>query len=251
MISALKPKIAPYSLFDRLALAEHDGTSFRGLVLEIPSAAAVEISGIGGCDLVVIEDTHADASRQRIDEMVRAAYSHSLCALVASEADPWTVMTRLDTGAQGVVLKGIRSVQHAIAAIEGAFFPPHGHREANKPLRFQFMSMTEFVEWTARNVFVCIAVDSEKVLGNVEDLAALETVHGLLALPGLMGCPSWSSAELSRVASAAAIHGKRAFLPSSFAPEQQHSIVKMAGSDRALLIDAYQSTAQYLRATQE
>jgi|GEM_PF-3369435 len=228
----------PWSVRDRL----EEGRNLRGLVVEIPSPAAVEIAGIADCDIVIIDPSHPGMTRETVEGMVRAAWGQGLCALTVAPSEPWAVMTALDTGAHGVVLTGIRDAKSARAAVAMTRFPPHGRREANKPLRFQFMTMEQFANWTSSNIFVAILIGGDMAAADVVEIAGVPGVDAIMVAPGLLG-----TADIDARAAISAATGATLIALVGDLPDMPQPHIALAGSDAAILGTAYRDTADYLR----
>ncbi|SDN73622.1 aldolase/citrate lyase family protein [Ensifer sp. YR511] len=217
----------------------------KGLIVSIPSAAAVEIAGISDCDLVILDDRSAEMTREKTDAMVRAAYAHGLCALTLSNADAWEIMSQLDTGAHGLVVRGVKTAADARAVVARAHFPPVGEREANKPLRFQRMTMDEFASWTLENIFVSVLVDTDEAILNIREIVQVHGIHGVVLCPGELGTQKFTAKQVEHARAVVAESG--ALLIATAAPHQPSPDVTLLGSDRTILGEAYQRTAIHLR----
>src|SRR5262245_37028972 len=135
--SSLRPKL-------------RDRRPLTGVFCELPCPEAVEIIGLAGWDFVVIDCEHAPITAALLPGMVRAASAAGIPAIVRVAAnEPPMIQHALDSGAAGVQIPQIASVNAAKAAIASSRFHPLGQRGFNPFVRaadFSARAVPDFFE---------------------------------------------------------------------------------------------------------
>lgn len=100
-----------------------------GIFCAIPHPVAIEVSAAAGPDFLCIDWEHAQISRERIEDLIRAADVRQVPAMVRvpGHASEWTAAV-LDAGAAGVLVPRISNAEQARAAVKATRFPPIGER---------------------------------------------------------------------------------------------------------------------------
>src|SRR5262245_14686095 len=120
------------SLIEKL----RQGQALTGVFCELPSPEAVEIIGLAGWDFVVIDGEHAPITATQFPAMVRAATAAGLPAIVrVASNDAPAIQHALDSGAAGVQIPQIATVEAAQAAVAASRFHPLGQRGFNPFVR--------------------------------------------------------------------------------------------------------------------
>ena len=151
-----------------------------GVFCELPCPEAVELIGLAGWDFVVIDCEHAPITAAQLPGMVRAANAAGIPAIVrVASNDAPAIQHALDSGAAGVQIPQIASVEAAKAAIEASRFHPLGQRGFNPFVRAADFSLSTTEEFFSR------ANEEVSLVLQIESAAGIEAVNGILALPGI------------------------------------------------------------------
>jgi 4-hydroxy-2-oxoheptanedioate aldolase len=156
------------------------GTPAAGVFCELPCAEAVELAGLAGWDFLVLDAEHAPLTAAQLPHLVRASAAAGIPAVIRVAAnDPPAIQHALDSGAAGVQIPQVASVQDAARAVRAARFHPTGRRGFNPFVRaadFSNQPVPAFLQHANREVALVLQVESE------EGVAA---VDGILELPGI------------------------------------------------------------------
>jgi 4-hydroxy-2-oxoheptanedioate aldolase len=162
--------IASPSLRRRL----REGGGLRGVFCELPGPESVEIAGLAGWDFVVLDCEHAPITAAQVPDLVRAAGTVGLPAIVrVSSADPPGIQHALDSGAAGVQIPQIASAGAAAAAVRASRFHPLGMRGFNPFVRaagFSARPVAAFLAHANEETTVVLQVES------AEGLAAIDSI---------------------------------------------------------------------------
>jgi 4-hydroxy-2-oxoheptanedioate aldolase len=148
-----------------------------GTFVSIGHPAIVEILGRSGFDAVCIDSEHAPFSPPRIEELIRAAHSVGVPALVRVSGVGPEIGRALDSGAAGVVVPMVESAAHAASVVAAVRYPPNGTRGAG-PGRATAYGI-DFAGYLSR------ANDEVAAIVQIETRAGVEHVDQILAVAGL------------------------------------------------------------------
>lgn len=181
--------------FEDLAARLHRGARLLGLIVKMPAPATVEIAGLAGFDLVVIDTEHGLADGTELQHHLRAADSVGVPALV--RVSGWIggdILRVLDAGAAGVIVPHVRSSDDVARAVDAARYPPQGQRSLALSTRSGRYGQRSIPEHVA-------SAGGTLVIAQIEDSVALERADEIAAAPGLDSVfigPTDLSASLGR-----------------------------------------------------
>ena len=161
--------------------------SAAGVFCELPSPEAVEIAGIAGWDFVVLDCEHAPITPALLPSLVRAGAAAGLPTIVRVPAnDPPAIQHALDSGASGVQIPQIASLDAARNAIRAARFHPVGMRGFNPFVRaadFSARPLPEFLARANRDVLLVLQIESAEGVAAIDPIVQLEGLDVLFVGP--------------------------------------------------------------------
>ena len=167
----------------RLLQKYRSGSMCLTTFVHVPSPALVELSCYLGSDLVVIDTEHGATDLETVEHMVRAADAANTPALVRLPYPDVQLINRaLDTGASGVLLPHLDSVELAEAAVRAAKFGPIGLRSAGGITRAGRYSL-----WNKDEAYANWANANTMVFGLLEENYVRESLPEILNIDGLDG----------------------------------------------------------------
>lgn len=105
--------------------------SLTGAFVPAPSPEIVEIAAYAGYDFVVLDAEHGPLDLADIRHMIRAAQAAGIPVLVrVPTASKDFIGRALDSGADGILVPQVSSVEEARQAVAQALYPPQGVRGA-------------------------------------------------------------------------------------------------------------------------
>ena len=106
-----------------------DGDVLLGPWCVIPSASVINITASAGFDFVIVDLEHGPTTFETAEEMVRAAQSEGVPALVRlGAASEEGVLRSLDIGSDGVICAHVESAADAREVVSFAKYWPEGQR---------------------------------------------------------------------------------------------------------------------------
>ncbi|SJM64014.1 HpcH/HpaI aldolase/citrate lyase family protein [Gulosibacter sp. 10] len=217
MSAAHDPVALNHAFKERL----RSGETVIGTFLGLGSPAAAEVCAAGGLDWVLLDLEHGAGSEAQIGEIVTRAAAYGAATLVRVEELRRIRLGRvLDTGAAGVMVPRVSSVEEVRDAASAMQYPPAGTRGV--------ASYNRQARWSLDPAVLRRAGERHTRIVQIETRAALDAVEEIAAEPGAdvlfvgpqdlsyaLGLPLQYehpefAAALDRVVAAAEAHGKAA-----------------------------------------
>jgi 4-hydroxy-2-oxoheptanedioate aldolase len=245
-----------------LAAAVRSGTPTLGTFIGTASPLAAEVCAAAGVDWVLLDLEHGGGGEEQVRDVVPAAGSYGVPTVVRVESAARIRMGRvLDSGAAGIMLPRLNTVNEVAEAMTHLRYPPAGDRGVatyNRACRFGLDPGA--LDRANDEVLGVVQIESAAAVGNAGEIARLDAVDVLfvgprdlshdLDVPGDFTAPRFTEA-LEHVKSASQRHGKACGLlvtdglAAARRLEQGWSFVAI-GSDSTLLAAAV--TAEFGRA---
>jgi 2-dehydro-3-deoxyglucarate aldolase/4-hydroxy-2-oxoheptanedioate aldolase len=230
--------------------------------LMTPNEDACEIAAILGYGTAIIDMEHGTFDQASAARIITVCKSLQLRAVTrVDSADRVPIQHALDFGSDGVILPQIVDLEHAKRATSFAKYPPLGTRGfgGGKTVRY-LPAPQHFVEAENRRVSCWAMIETATALGDVEEIAALETVDGLFIGPndlslargrGEYNADGRDHEDIARIARAAAAQGKPWAMPIASREDRDFAgglgISFMAITDeRTALRDGLEATLRHL-----
>jgi len=174
-----------------------DGEAVFGIWCVIPSASVVNIIASAGFDFVIIDLEHGPASFETAEEMIRAAQSEGVAAIVRlNQINEEQILKALDIGADGVLTAHVSSRRDAEEAVALAKYHPLGERGFSPYTRAGSYSGGDITKHAAQQnerTIVGVLVEGKEGIENLADIVKtpnLDLVYiGAYDLSQAMGMP--------------------------------------------------------------
>lgn len=152
----------------------------------IPHPVSLEICASSGIDAICIDAEHAQIDRERIEDLIRAADSQRVPALVRvpGHQSEW-IAAVLDAGAAGVLVPRVSSAAQAQAAVMATRYPPVGQRGVGpgRASRYGY-DMAGYAATANEALLLAIQVETAEGLANIDAIAAVEGIDLIFVGPG-------------------------------------------------------------------
>jgi len=158
-------------------LARHE--EVFGILNSVPSAVLTEMFAYAGYDFVILDTEHLLLSPETLEHAIRAAESVNLCVFVrVPTACPVAIGRALDSGAQGIVVSRVSSLQEAQIAVAASHYPPLGNRgiSGGKNTGFGTLPLSEYIRKANQEIMLTLMI---------EDLQGLNALPEILQLSGV------------------------------------------------------------------
>lgn len=239
------------------------GDMLSGTFLKTPALQLVEILSLSGMDFVALDAEHSPFDRGSIDACLGIARALNFPALVRiAEGTPAAILTVLDSGATGVIVPHVNSVDKAQDIAKAARFG-HGGRGFAGSTRwagYATRKMPDILAQSKTETVVLAQIEEPEALDIIDDIAAVEGIDGLFVGPADLavsfGLTDPAAPEvrhaIKRVGEAAKKHGKCliTFAPNtSWVPDLKALGVSMffIASEHAFLLAGAKAVADDIR----
>lgn len=157
------------------------GAPAFGLSVMIPSPQIVESAAGMGFDWVLIDCEHGTIGLETMELMIMAAEAAGVTPIVRPRTNGAAdILQAMDRGALGVQIPHINTVEEARAAVAAVKFHPQGQRGLAAGTRASGYglrgSMGGFVAEANRQTLVCVQIEDEAALANVDEILKVEGV---------------------------------------------------------------------------
>ncbi len=163
-----------------------DRAPLIGTFSAIPHPVAVEVLAMAGVDFLCIDWEHAQISRERIEDLIRAADVHRVPAIVRVPGHaPESIAAVLDAGAAGVLVPRISNAAEAKAAVMATRYPPVGERGVGPGRAAAYgYRIPDYLATANESLVLAIQVETADGLANIGEIAAVEGVDIIFIGPG-------------------------------------------------------------------
>lgn len=159
------------------------GEEVFGLLNSVPSPLICEMLGYAGYDFVVIDTEHLLLSPRDIEHSIRAAECAGITPFVrVPSCDLATIARALDSGAQGIVVPRVDSLEQAQEAISAVRFPPAGSRgiTGGRNTGFGAQSIDDYMALSNREVMLVVMIESPQGLNALPSILTLQGIDMVL-----------------------------------------------------------------------
>jgi len=151
-----------------------------GSFLHLPSPDVVEIYGLAGFDLVILDTEHGTMGFERLQDMARAADVHRMGTVVRIPAGAYQrILSVLEIETSGVVVPHVNDAETARQVIREAKYHPLGRRGLATTARAGNYGTVDIAEYCRR------ANEGTLVIVQIENLEAAEKSAEIAAVDGI------------------------------------------------------------------
>lgn len=146
----------------------------------------VEIAALSGMDFIILDTEHGIASTKDLHNLVRAAKAGGSTAIVRVASNrPELIQTALDSGADGVQVPSITTVEDAQSVVKSSYFSPKGMRGVCRYVRAAQYSQQPSTKYfkQSNNVLSIIHLEGKQALENAEAIAEINDIDILFIGP--------------------------------------------------------------------
>ncbi|KAK3694084.1 Pyruvate/Phosphoenolpyruvate kinase-like domain-containing protein [Podospora appendiculata] len=152
-----------------------------GLWQMLPGSNVSRILARSGADWVLVDCEHGNIDDAAMHEAVPAIAALGVSPIVRiPDFQPWMVKRALDSGAHGILVPLIRTVEETKSLVASAKFPPLGRRGFGSPIAMQNFSpiptFTEYLQQANDSLLTIVQIETREALEAVEEIASLVDV---------------------------------------------------------------------------
>ncbi len=144
----------------------------------------IEILALSGFDYVFIDCEHASLDGTECEHLIRTAELYNITPLLRVPMNQPELMVRyMDSGAQGIVVPGIRTRQEAEQAVKAVRYYPQGMRGLSPGRASDYGlsgPMSEYCAYANSQMLFLPSMENIDMVNNIEEILAVEGLDGLL-----------------------------------------------------------------------
>lgn len=182
------------------------GDPLIGTFIKTPSSIVAEVLALSPLDVVCIDTEHAPFGRVDVDQCIAALRAADCPSLVrVADDSPTEIRSALDCGATGILVPHVTSAEQAAAITKAAHFGDGGRGFAGSPRAASYTkkSMQDHMQESAEQTTVIVQIEDLAALENVAEIAAVPEVDaifvGRIDLAVAMSCSPMDDEVVSTV----------------------------------------------------
>ncbi|MCL2536539.1 MAG: HpcH/HpaI aldolase/citrate lyase family protein [Nocardiaceae bacterium] len=237
-------RITPPNLFKQRLMA---GDQQIGLWSVLANGYTAELLAGSGYDWLLIDAEHGPNDLRSVLEQLQgiaaagAVLGHGVAELSQPvvrlpHGDTVLIKQYLEIGVRNLMIPMVDTAEQAAALVRDVRYPPHGVRGMGSALgrSSQWGRLNDYVEGSDENVCLIVQVETRTALDNIEAIAALDGVDGILLGPADL------AADLG--------HRDQRDHPDVIAA-LQHAIdaIRRAGKPAGIMLTDVEATQEWLR----
>ena len=156
------------------------GENYIGTFVKTTDPAVVEVLALAGYDFIIIDNEHTVMDQQTLTNMIRAADATQMLPTVRiRDMSDSLIRQVLDTGAMGIQVPVINTVEEARAVVSSVKYAPVGNRgfaASQRSAGYGFMNAKEYAEISNANTMVAVYCETLEAMKNVESISAVDGV---------------------------------------------------------------------------
>lgn len=159
-----------------------------GLFYKLNSQAIAEMIGNAGFDFIIVDTEHSNYSSYDVEGIIRAAECVGMSSVIRiREAIPEDVLHALDSGADGVQIPSINSIESAFDVCKSSKYYPEGNRGLSANQRAAMYSAwnkeVNYVEHSNKNSLVVVHVENIEMAERVDELLEIPQIDVIFVGP--------------------------------------------------------------------
>ncbi|KAH6678368.1 Pyruvate/Phosphoenolpyruvate kinase-like domain-containing protein [Halenospora varia] len=177
---------------NRAKVVMEEGKTAFGCWQMAPGSNVSRTLASTGVDFVVVDCEHGNMDDAAMHEAVPAIAACGVSPIVRiPDNQGYMVKRALDSGAHGIVVPLLYTVEDAKKLVKSAKFPPHGNRGFGSPFpqaRFHpSLGATDYLQQANDSILTIVQIETKEALENVDEIAAVPGIDVLFVGPFDLG----------------------------------------------------------------
>ena len=174
-----------------------DNELLIGTLIATASPENTESLASLGFDWLFIDAEHGAFSPNEVVPMLQAAHDCPCLVRIPGPDEAW-VKKILDSGADGIIVPQINTLDEAKAVINYAKYPPVGKRGVGLGRAHGYgKDFSTYLDQANQDTVIVLQAETRSVLDNLDDIAALEAVDAILVGPYDLSASLGHTGEIS------------------------------------------------------
>lgn len=156
-----------------------------GFWLALADPYSAEICAGAGFDWLLIDGEHSPQTLPLVLGQLQAIAGRPSCHAVVRVAsdDPVAIKQHLDLGVQNLLVPMVDTAEQAAGVVRSCRYPPEGIRGVGGGRASAWGRNPRYVHEASDQLCVMVQVETERALGNLEEIAAVEGIDGVFVGP--------------------------------------------------------------------
>lgn len=158
-----------------------------GTFLQFPCPDVVEVFGLAGFDMAILDTEHGTMGFEKVQNMVRAADVRGMATVVRIPAGAYQrILSVLEIESSGVVVPHVNDAQTAKVVIREAKYHPLGRRGLATTVRagnYATVDMADYCRRANEGTLVIVQIENLGAAERSKEIAAVEGIDMLLVGP--------------------------------------------------------------------
>lgn len=166
------------------------GERLVGTFIKTAAYEVIEVLAHSGLDYLILDGEHAPFDRARMDQCLAIGRALNFPLLVRThDTEPSSILRVLDSGAVGVVVPHVNTVEKAASIAKSAYFGHGGRGFAGSTRWAGFATRTadEVFAQSEEETVVIVQIEEPEGVEAVNEIAAIKGVDGLFVGPADLG----------------------------------------------------------------
>ncbi|KAH7136207.1 Pyruvate/Phosphoenolpyruvate kinase-like domain-containing protein [Dactylonectria macrodidyma] len=177
---------------NRLKTSFLRGTQTFGAWQMLPGANVSRLLARSGVDWVLVDCEHGNIDDGAMHDAVPAIAAIGVSPIVRlADLQGWLVKRALDSGAHGILVPLVRTVEEARQLVVDAKFPPKGQRGFGSLIALERFhpnpTLTEYLAQANDTLVTIIQIETKEAFDDVENIASVDGVDALFIGPFDLG----------------------------------------------------------------
>lgn len=156
------------------------GETVFGCFVRYPDATLIDVLGYQGWDFLVFDAEHGTIEPRDCEQMVRAAELHAVTPIIRVTTNtPPVILRYMDTGAHGLHVPWVNSMQETEAAVRAVKYQPAGTRGLAGVRAANYGQSGSFKDYVAQ------ANAETLVVIHIETAEAIDALPRMVTVPGV------------------------------------------------------------------
>ena len=161
---------------NRINMALANGDIPLGMQVYTGNPSIIEILAYTGFDFYMLDMEHSRINLETMEHCIRAADAAGITTIVrVAQNDPILIRQSIESGAQGVIVPHVNTVQDVRRAIEAIRYPPEGKCGTCGSIRSNFWGALhdhDYLEYSNQNVMLIPLLEEKTGIDNAEEILA-------------------------------------------------------------------------------
>jgi len=177
-------------MIDILKKKLNDDEVAFGTFVKVNSPAIVEMLGLAGFDFIIIDSEHSSFSYLEAENLVRAADGVGMSSIIRiPSAKEEHIQHALDSGAGGIQVPGLSTVEEVKAFLPFTKYYPYGTRGlsfAQRSANYGLVDTSNYVKTSNEGTTVVVHIENKEMAEKVDELCQIPEVDVLFVGPADM-----------------------------------------------------------------